>query len=62
MTQHGTSVVIKQTNDGLGRAKLRILEMLHVVAGDQKDQVKEAEISSIHSFSKQVMLFQGLWG
>lgn len=50
MTQHGTSVVIKQTNDGLGSAELRILERLHVVARDQKKQEKEAQIPSIHPF------------
>lgn len=54
MTQHGTSVVIKQTYDGLG-AELRLLEMLQVVARDQKKQEKEAQASSIHSFFKQVI-------
>lgn len=47
MTQHGTSVVIKQTNDGLGSAE-RQLKMLQVVARDQKTQETEAETSSIH--------------
>lgn len=56
MTQHGTSVVIKQTNDALSSAE-RLLEMLQVVARDQRNQEKEkkAETSSIHSFSKQVV-------
>lgn len=58
MTQHGTSVVIKQTNDGLGSAELRLLEMLQVVARDQKNQEREAETSSIHPFSKQAILFR----
>ena len=40
MTQHGTSVVIKQTNDGLGPAEPRLLEMLQVVAGDQREPRK----------------------
>lgn len=38
MTQHGTPVVIKQTNDGLSSAELRLLEMLKVAARDQKTQ------------------------
>lgn len=37
MTQRGTSVVIKQTNDGLGSVERR-LEMLQVVARDQMNQ------------------------
>lgn len=49
MTQHGTSVVIKQTNDGLGSAE-RWLEMLQVVARDQKNQEKEAETPYIPFF------------
>lgn len=44
MTQHGTSVVIKQTNDGLGPAELRLLEMLQVVAGDQKEPRKRNDL------------------
>lgn len=48
MTQHGTSVFIKQTNDSLGIAEVRILKMLQVVARDKKDQEKETAIFSIH--------------
>lgn len=48
MTQHGTSVFIKQTNDGLGIAEVRLLKMLQAVARDKKDQEKEAAIFSIH--------------
>lgn len=44
MTQHGTSVVIKQTNDGLGPAEPRLLEMLQVVAGDQKEPRKRNDL------------------
>lgn len=40
MTRDGTSAVIKQTNDGPGRAELGLLEMLHVVAKDHKIQEK----------------------
>lgn len=46
MTQHGTSVVIKQTNDGLG-AEQRRFEMLQVVA-------KERSTNILHLFSIQV--------
>ena len=49
MTQHGTSVVIKQTNDGLGSAELRLLEMLQVVARDQKKHEKQKHPPSIQS-------------
>lgn len=62
MTQHGTSVVIKQTNDGLGSAELRLLEMLQVVARDQKNQEREAETSSIHSIFRTGYTVQDLWG
>lgn len=58
MTQHDTSVVIELTNDGLGSAELWLLEMLHVVARDQKKQEKEAETSSVHLFSTEVTLYR----
>lgn len=46
MTQHGTSVVIKQTNDGVGSAE-RWLEMLPVVAGDKKKREKKKYCSGL---------------
>lgn len=58
MTRHGTSAVIKQTNDGLGSAEMRLLKMLQVVARDQKNQEKEVKTTSIHPFSKQVIWFR----
>lgn len=45
MTQHGTSVVIKQTNDGPGSAEQRPLEMLQIVARHQMNQETEAGTS-----------------
>lgn len=54
MTPHGTSVAIKQTNDGVG-AELRLLEMLQPVAKDQKNQEKGAQTTSIHPFSIHVI-------
>ena len=53
MTQHGTSVVIKQTNEGPGSAEL---DVLHVVAGDQKNGEKAAEASCVHPFPKEATL------
>lgn len=50
MTQQGTSVVIKQTNDGLGPVELRLWEKLQDVA---KDQEEAAETSSAHLFCEQ---------
>lgn len=60
MTQHGTSVVIKQTNDGPGSAEARMLEMLemlHIVARDQKNQETVADATSVYLFSKEIRLF-----
>lgn len=48
MTQHGTSVVIKQTNDGLGSAELRLLEMLQVVTRDKKKETRERNRKIVH--------------
>lgn len=50
MAQHGTSVIIRQTIDGLDSAELRLLEMLHVVARDQENREKVAETFSVHPF------------
>lgn len=59
MTQHGTSVVIKQTNDGPGSAEARMLEMsemLRIVARDQKNCKTEAETTSVYLFSEEIRL------
>lgn len=59
MTQHGTSIVIKQTNDG-PRAELRLVEMLQVVARDQKHDNKkiEAQTTSIIHFIRKKKLLE----
>lgn len=57
MTQYGTSVVIKQTNDGLGSAELKLLEMLQVVARFRKKKRNKKEKQK-YPFSKQVTLFR----
>lgn len=61
MTQHGTSVVIKQTNDGLGSAELRLLEMLQVVTRDKKKRNKRKKQKDRPSISEEVIQFR-VWG